>query len=149
MKAKLKGKDKEVAKAAQEFIEGPCGDYTVDLFFDDFELDKEDKEIFQDPYTKFEALCKTKLKKAFRDQEEEIGDKTVSKKRVKYLRECINPAVNSLKVIPNTDELKGKITAEVEKVAIEYEMKAKALLEGNKTGKVAIEQPIEEVKELD
>ena len=93
LKAKLKGKDKEVAKAAQKFIEGPCSDNTVDMFFGDFELEKEDKEIFQDPYTNFEALCKTKLKKAFRDQEDEIGDVTISKKRVKYLRECIDPAV--------------------------------------------------------
>ena len=78
------------------------------------------------------------MKKAFRDQEEEIADVTVSKKRVKYLQQCFNPAVQSLKVIPNTDELKGRITAEVEKIAIEYEVKAKELLEQVKSGKVAI-----------
>ena len=46
LKAKLKGKDKEVAKAAQEFIDGPAADNPVEMFFDDFELEKEDKEIF-------------------------------------------------------------------------------------------------------
>ena len=66
------------------------------MFFDDFELEKEDKEIFQDPYTKFENVCRLKLRKAFREQKEKIAKETISKKRMKYLKECFNPAVHAL-----------------------------------------------------
>ena len=103
-----------------------------------------------DPYTRFENLCRVKLNRAFNSQKDVIRDVTISKKRVKYLRECVDPAVQSLKVIPNTDDLKGKLATEVEKVAFEYSVKAKALLEGIKTGKVAIEEAkVEEVKEIE